>query len=98
DPTDRKIRDDGVEATVAEPCYPIRVAHGHIQNLLDKEVDYIFHPNVLNEETDDPNTESHVCAWGQTLPYVLRRAPHFESYLDRFLTPTIHFRRGLDGV
>jgi predicted CoA-substrate-specific enzyme activase len=98
DPTDRKIRDDGVEATVAEPCYPIRVAHGHIQNLLDKDVDYLFHPNVLNEETDDPTTESHVCAWGQTLPFVLRRAPHFESYMDRFLTPTIHFRRGLDVV
>ncbi|MFH1009421.1 MAG: acyl-CoA dehydratase activase [Candidatus Latescibacterota bacterium] len=98
DPTDRKIRDDGVEATVAEPCFPIRVAHGHIQNLLDKGVDYLFHPNVLNEETDNPDIESHVCAWGQTLPYVLRRAPHFEPYMDRFLVPTIHFRRGLDVV
>ncbi|MCD6334790.1 MAG: hypothetical protein J7M27_05595 [Candidatus Latescibacteria bacterium] len=98
DPTDRKIRDDGVEATVAEPCFPIRVSHGHIQNLIDKGVDYIFQPNVLNEETDAPNIESHVCAWGQTLPYVLRRAPHFEPYMDRFLIPTIHFRRGLEAV
>ena len=31
--------------TVAEPCFPIRVAHGHVQWLLREGVDYVFVPN-----------------------------------------------------
>ncbi len=28
--TDRKIKESGIENTVAEPCFPIRAAHGHV--------------------------------------------------------------------
>jgi predicted CoA-substrate-specific enzyme activase len=96
--TDRKIREMGIEQTVAEPCFPIRVAHGHAAELLAAGVDHIFLPNQLNEETDHPAIESHACPWGQTLPHVVRLAPHFEDYADRFFAPTIHFRRGPEYV
>ncbi len=92
--TDKKIRELGIEAAVAEPCFPIRVAHGHVAELIAEDVDHIFVPNILNEETDHPEIESHACPWGQTLPHVLRLAPQFEAYADRFLCPTLHFRRG----
>ena len=62
-------------ASVAEPCFPIRVAHGHVAELLEAGVDHIFIPNQLNEETDHPEIESHACPWGQTLPHVIRLAP-----------------------
>jgi len=96
--TDKKIRSLGIDASVAEPCFPIRVAHGHVAELLELGVDWVFVPNVINEETDHPDIESHACPWGQTLPHVLRLAPRFEPAYDRFLTPTIHFRRGPDYV
>ncbi len=60
--------------------------------------DHIFLPNLLNEETDHPEIESHACPWGQTLPHVIRLAPHFEAYADRFFAPTLHFRRGPEYV
>jgi predicted CoA-substrate-specific enzyme activase len=96
--TDKKIRELGIEGAVAEPCFPIRVAHGHVAELLEEGVDHVFLPNMLNEETDHPEIESHACPWGQTLPHVVRLAPHFEAYADRFVAPTLHFRRGPAAV
>ena len=92
--TDKKIRELGIEGAVAEPCFPIRVAHGHVAELIEQGADHIFLPNLLNEETDHPELESHACPWGQTLPHIIRFAPHFEAYADRYLAPTLHFRRG----
>jgi predicted CoA-substrate-specific enzyme activase len=96
--TDKKIREMGIDGAVAEPCFPIRVAHGHVAELLDEGVDWVFIPNQLNEETDHPEIESHACPWGQTLPHVIRLAPRFEGSEHRFLAPTIHFRRGPEYV
>jgi predicted CoA-substrate-specific enzyme activase len=96
--TDKKIRELGIERAVAEPCFPIRVAHGHVAELLEERADHVFLPNQLNEETDHPEIESHGCPWGQTLPHVIRLAPDFEAYGSRFFAPTLHFRRGPEHV
>ncbi|MBU4332727.1 hypothetical protein KKD19_07155 [Patescibacteria group bacterium] len=98
EPTNKQITEAGIEALVAEPCFPIKVAHGHITDLIAKGVDYILQPNMLNEETDVPEIASHVCPWGQTLPFVIRQAPLFADYHDTFLVPTIHFREGSKQV
>ncbi|MGD0997694.1 MAG: acyl-CoA dehydratase activase [Thermoleophilia bacterium] len=92
--TDKGIRESGVDMTVAEPCFPIRVAHGHVEALLHEGVDYVFLPNVLNEETEFPEVNSHACPWGQTLPFVIRTAPRLERFRDRLLTPRVQFRLG----
>ncbi|HID10283.1 MAG TPA: hypothetical protein EYP17_03155, partial [Candidatus Latescibacteria bacterium] len=68
DETNREVVEEGIEASVSEPCFPIKVAHGHILTLARKGVDYIFQPNIINEETDHPEVQSHLCVWGQTLP------------------------------
>ena len=39
---------EGAERSVAETCFPMKVALGHVLNLLDKEIDYIFLPSVIN--------------------------------------------------
>ncbi len=96
--TDKKIREAGVEYSVAEPCFPIRVAHGHVAELFEEGADFVFVPNQLNEETDHPELESHACPWGQTLPHVIGFAPHFQRYRERILAPTLHFRRGPDDI
>ena len=35
-PTDRKISMAGEELAIAQPCFPVKVAHGHVQDLLEK--------------------------------------------------------------
>jgi len=96
--TDRTIRETGVDATVAEPCFPIRVVHGHIEALIEAGVDRIFVPNQVNEETEFPEVNSHACPWGQTLPFVVRCAPRIEPYRERILSPLVRFRDGIDGL
>ena len=96
--SDRGIRGAGVELTVAEPCFPISVAHGHVQWLVEHGVDWVFVPNIVNEETDFPQYNSHACPWGQTLPYVVRSAPALEADKDKFLAPRVRFRDGREGL
>jgi predicted CoA-substrate-specific enzyme activase len=96
-PTDRNIVSDGEELSIAQPCFPIKVAHGHVQDLVDKKVDHIFVPNVVNSEIPEQledQVESHLCPWNQTLPHVIRAVPQLEESADKILCPTIHFRFG----
>lgn len=97
DETNKKIVQAGISARVAEPCHPIGVAHGHVKDLLDKNVDYIWLPNIL---TAEPNGQTHVrpylCPWGMTLPYVVTSSPLFEQHKSKFLAPTLHHMHGPD--
>jgi predicted CoA-substrate-specific enzyme activase len=92
--TNRRTVHMGSECVVAEPCFPIIVAHGHAAELVDQGVDYLWVPNILSAETRFLDNESHVCPWGQTLPYVLRQAPRFRAWPGRILCPTLRLREG----
>jgi predicted CoA-substrate-specific enzyme activase len=93
--TDKAIAREGLERTVAEPCYPIQVAHGHVAALLAGGIDFLFLPNMINSETVHTHTESHFCPWGQTLPFVIAGVPKWEKELrQKLLSPTIRFRDG----
>ncbi len=93
--TDKTIAREGLELTVAEPCYPIQVAHGHVAALLRDGIDFLFVPNVINSETEHMHTESHFCPWGQTMPFVLGAVPKWEKELrQKLLSPTVRFRDG----
>ncbi len=97
--TDHKIASDGVELALAQPCYPIQVAHGHVMALIRQGVDYILLPNILNAESDDSySCTSHLCPWNQTLPFVIRSAPKLDEHQHKYLIPTLHFQLGRDLV
>jgi predicted CoA-substrate-specific enzyme activase len=96
--TDRKISTRGEELAVAQPCFPVQVAHGHVLDLLDKGVDYLLLPNVVNAEAPPSGVDSHLCPWNQTLPFVVRAAPQVESARTKLLIPTVHFRFGRKHV
>ena len=93
-PTDPRISSDGVEMALAQPCYPVQVAHGHVKALLDDNVDYVLVPNVLNAESNEDSVVAHYCPWNQTLPWVLKSCPSFEADAHKFLAPCLHFQLG----
>ena len=95
--TDPRISAIGIDLAVAQPCYPVQVAHGHVQTLLEAGVDYVLVPNVADSEAA-AGQPSHYCPWNQTLPWVLRAAPGLESNSHRFLIPTLHFQLGPEQV
>jgi predicted nucleotide-binding protein (sugar kinase/HSP70/actin superfamily) len=93
--TDGSIAAQGEELAIAQPCFPIQVAHGHVHALLKQGVDYIFLPNVVNAETPFMQTESKLCPWNQTLPFVVRAVEKMAGELEgKLLCPTVHFRQG----
>jgi predicted nucleotide-binding protein (sugar kinase/HSP70/actin superfamily) len=97
--TDPKIAAAGLEMALAQPCYPIQIAHGHVSALLDMGVDYVLVPNLLDAETDqDSKCTAHFCPWNQTLPYVLQSAPGLEAHRHSFLVPQLHFQLGREQV
>ncbi len=96
--TNRSIVQMGLDRVVAEPCFPIIVAHGHVAELIEGGVDHVWLPNIISSETDDPDDPAYVCPWGQTLPFVVRQAPALRSWPGRFLCPTIRFKSGADAV
>ena len=96
--TDGRIATAGDELAIAQPCFPVIVAHGHVQDLLQGGVDYVLVPNTLDYETPDRSIQSHLCPWNQTLPFVLRAAPKLEEGAGKLLAPTVHFRLGQEHV
>ncbi len=98
DETNRHIIVNGVESRVAEPCFPVTVAHGHFQDLIEKGADFIFVPNVVDAETQFTETNSFFCPWGQTLCFVLKSTPQFMPFKDKILSPNIRYRQGKEAV
>jgi predicted CoA-substrate-specific enzyme activase len=98
-PTDGRVAADGEGLAIAQPCFPIQVAHGHVRALLKQGVDYILLPNVVDAETPFMQVESKLCPWNQTLPFVVRAVEKLETDLSgKLLCPTIHFRQGQKHV
>jgi predicted nucleotide-binding protein (sugar kinase/HSP70/actin superfamily) len=87
-----------VASRVAEPCFPVTVAQGHFQDLIEKGADFIFVPNVVDAETQFTETNSFFCPWGQTLCFVLKATPKFLPYKDKILSPNIRYRLGQESV
>ncbi len=98
-PTDGSIASHGEELAIAQPCFPVQVAHGHVHALLQQNVDYVLLPNAVDAETPFMQAESKLCPWNQTLPFVVRAVEKLAADLDgKLLCPTVHFRQGARHV
>lgn len=93
--TNREIINNGLESTNAETCFPIKVAHGHVIDMLDKEIDYLFLPSVINLTHESSRlTHSYACPYIQCLPYIIRSAIDLDTPKFKVLQPIIHFEYG----
>lgn len=97
DATNTQIVRDGVRTVAAEPCFPVKVAHGHVIDILRKKTDYIFLPAVMRAEwLEEEFCESQSCPYIQGLPEVIGAALRLEEpqYAGKVLTPRLFFNRG----
>ena len=97
DPTNKQIIHNGAERSVAETCFPMKIALGHVLNLLEKKIDTLFLPSVVNLPKDDPRlTDSFVCPYVQSLPYTIRSAVDIEAAGVEVLQPVVYL--GVDPL
>lgn len=102
DETNRKIINRGLEIVPEEYCFPTKVAYGHVDNLLKKDVDFIFIPHIAN--TGEPIGSykySVTCPWTQTAPDLMKSAPKlieggFNS--EMLISPSLFFDWGLNHI
>ena len=99
DKTHKGIIHMGVESVVSETCFPIKVAHGHILNLIEKGVTKIFSPSIINMERVNPKVDrSQVCPYVQALPYTLNAAFDFEKLGVDLVSPVLYFGEGKNRI
>ncbi len=88
--TNRQVINKGVEHILAESCFPHKVAHGHIRDLLDKNVDAVFLPSFINFNPDSESMRSFACPYAQTMPYLANIA--FDKI--SMIKPVINYELG----
>ena len=60
DPSTKKTYEAGIESMPSESvCYPAKLSHGHIMNLLDKDIDFIWMPCAKYERQEDETAGNH---------------------------------------
>ena len=60
DHSNRNIYEKGIESMPSESvCYPAKLVHGHIINLIEKDVKTIFYPCIMYENKEFKSCDNH---------------------------------------
>ena len=92
--SDRKIYELGMESIPSESeCYPAKLAHGHVQWLINNGIKTMFHPCVFYEHQETENAQNHY-----NCPIVVSYAENLKNNVEavtdgsvRFIRPFIAF-------
>ncbi len=91
--SDKSIVTESIEIITTETCLPVEIMHGHVIDLVNKGVDYIFLPFIVNAKFRPGNkTFNCNCPWVQTYPFMVKAALKGKIDESKLLTPTLHFR------
>ena len=94
-PTNKSIIHRGVEVMAAETCLPIKVAHGHILELIQQGVDRLFLPSIIDlKAKNQEHDQGVVCPYAQTLPYTVPASINLAALGVQIIQPVLYFGRG----
>ena len=96
DPSTKKTYEAGIESMPSESvCYPAKLSHGHIMNLLDKHPDFIWFPCSKWERQEDEGAGNHFnCPIVASYPEALRlNIDELRTSDVKLLTPWRWWRR-----
>ncbi len=89
------VAEEGVARVESAYCFPAEIAHGAVQNLLDKNVDFILLPHFRDMPSYESSVHANFCPITQALPYYMRKA--FPEVSDEQLLPlVVSFKYGLE--
>lgn len=95
DPTSEETIRLGQQYALDETCYPVKLITGHVAELVEKKVDYIFFPDLFT--VDHPGSlsrQNYGCAYMQLAFKVMKQAMELEKKGIELLAPTIAFSLG----
>ena len=88
-PTNAHISKTGIETVMAETCYPVKVSHGHIKELIGK-TRYLFLPSIITMPVPESSETGYYCPMVQSNSYMVRMALELDP--SSVLTPVIHLK------
>ena len=87
DQTTKKTYEAGIESMPSESvCYPAKLSHGHIMNLLAKDPDFIWMPCVRWERQEDDTATNHY-----NCPIVMSYPQALELNVDELAAPDVEY-------
>lgn len=91
DRSNQKIVEQALELFSAETCFPVKIVYGHIENLLKKNVDYIFMPSLIKvtNENEDKENGAFICPYVQAIGSSLKARFDFEKSGVNFISSPI---------
>ena len=85
----REIYELGMETIPSESeCYPAKLAHGHIQWLINQGITTIFHPCVFYEHQENKKSQNHF-----NCPMVISYAENLRNNIDTIKNGEIKYIR-----
>ncbi|MBN2466732.1 MAG: CoA activase, partial [Deltaproteobacteria bacterium] len=94
--TNRTIIRKGLETVVTETCFPIKVTHGHILDLIEKGVSAIFLPSLITLKRLQRHIKhSYSCPYVQSVPYTIQSTIDFKESGVVLLHPPVFMGREL---
>ena len=83
----RKIYEKGIESIPSESeCYPAKLAHGHVQWLIDKGIKTIFYPSVPYERNEFKDANNHF-----NCPIVTSYPENIKNNIDAIVNGDVNF-------
>jgi len=77
--------------SAAETCFPIKLVFGHVLDLAERDVDYVFLPSITTREDPSPGQpHCHYCPLIPAVPYMVTAHVDVESMGPKVLKFTYH--------
>ena len=86
----------GIDKKESAFCFPVELAHGFFRDLIDKKVDYIFLPHILEVFNGTDNFYDRTCVLLQAEVYYLKTAFKEELNGIEILAPVLNFAEGFE--
>ncbi|WP_101696297.1 acyl-CoA dehydratase activase [Clostridium minihomine] len=93
--TNEKTVRDSQEYSKEETCYPVKLIHGHMLELAQKKVDYIFLPRLHTMQHEISKVScNYGCVYMQTAPQIAAKAIGLEQTGIPLLSPVLSLQFG----
>ena len=78
-----------------ETCYPVKLVHGHMAQLLDMDVDYVFMPSVHTiRHLKSTVPHNYACTYMQSIPAIVAKELDYEGHGITLLNPQMNLDFG----
>lgn len=99
DPTSEETIRLSQQLAQSETCYPVKLIYGHMQQLIDQKVDYIFLPTIHTMKHEKSRVKhNYGCVYMQTAAASIAKALDIESKGITLLSPVFDLDFGQEAM